>query len=127
MCIYSRLLRPRALPLLGPRLELGRLHEHLQHRLVLHRQVAVRVLLRIHRAKVHPLLPTMKRGMGDGAIGAGGAGKVGVKHSKASEEENHLAGRNQEADARLAAQQRAAGDGADKRREERRHEAVGDA
>jgi len=68
----------------------------------------------------------MKRGMGDGAIGAGGAGKVGVKHSKASEEENHLAGRNQEADARLAAEQRAAGDGADERREERRHEAVGD-
>ena len=28
ICSYSHLLRPRAAPLLGPRLELGRLHEH---------------------------------------------------------------------------------------------------
>ena len=43
-------------PLLDRSLHLEGLHEHLQHLLVAHRYVAVRVGLRVHGAEVLPLL-----------------------------------------------------------------------
>ena len=46
----------RGAPLVVARLELGRLHQHLQHLLVAHRDVAVGELLRVHRTEVVPLL-----------------------------------------------------------------------